>query len=80
MKLRSGKKYKFENTWWYKYSIEGCRGKKECEEDNSSLFMYNQHTLKEWVEKILPLYECENGINSLQNARFNSVDEKTLTE
>lgn len=64
MKLRSGKKYKVEECWWYKYTIEACRGKKVEEEDRDviELFTYNEHSLKDWLEKILPLYENSETI------------------
>lgn len=55
MKLRSGKKYKFENCWWYKYTIEACHIEKE--EDDRHLFKYNEYSVKYWLDVILPLYE-----------------------
>jgi len=55
MKLRSGTSY-IKNLWWYKYTIEACVGKKLYEQEDFSLFMYNTHTIKEWLENILPLY------------------------
>lgn len=58
MKLRSGKRYKVESCWWYKYTIEAC-SEQNVEEDKEviDLFQYKEHTIKDWVKKILPLYE-----------------------
>ncbi len=60
MKLRSGKRYKVEECWWYKYTIEACRG--NYLEVDKDLFMYRQHTYKEWLQNILPLYETSKTI------------------
>lgn len=61
MKLRSGKEYNYyRHFWWYKYTIEGCEGLKFNEKEDFSLFMYNKHSAKFWIDNILPLYE--NGI------------------
>lgn len=57
MKLRSGKKYQIKSLWWYKYTIEACRGRNMYEKEDFSLFDYNKYTVKEWMKKILPLYE-----------------------
>lgn len=61
MKLRSGKKYRREEFWWFKYTIDACR-KKNLEDEDEDLFMYRQHTFKEWLENILPLYENSETI------------------
>jgi hypothetical protein len=55
MKLRSGKKYKFENCWWYKYTIEASHVEKG--EDDRHFFKYNEYSVKYWLDVILPLYE-----------------------
>lgn len=61
MELRSGKKYKREEFWWYKYTIDA-GGEKNLEEIDKNLFMYRQHTFKEWLQNILPLYESSEAI------------------
>ncbi len=62
MKLRSGKRYKVEECWWYKYTLEACGGKKRLEEEDKDLFMLGQYTFKEWLQIILPLYENSETI------------------
>lgn len=61
MKLRSGKRYRVEDCWWYKYTIEACR-KNNLEEEDKDFFRYNEHSLKDWYQKILPLYETRETI------------------
>jgi hypothetical protein len=69
MKLRSGKRYKVEDCWWYKYTIEACNGKNLEEDEDKDLFRYNEHSIKEWYEKVLPLFESRQTIKGVASVK-----------
>ena len=63
MKLRNGKYYIYnlKTLWWYKYTIEGFQENSKYNEvsnycSGELYFTYNIHTVKEFIECILPLY------------------------